>query len=478
MTDTAPTILWLRRDLRLADHPGWAAALAGGGPVIPVFVLDPATEARWGAAPKWRLERSLADHGRRLAERGSRLVLRRGEALATLRALIAETGATRVVWSRQYDGPSIARDREVKEGLRQTGIEAVSVNASLLFEPWTVETKTGGCYKVYTPFWKALRTAEVAEPLPEPGRLAPPGAWPASDRLEDWGLGRAMNRGAEIVARHARIGEAAARERLDWFCGEAMGSYKADRDRLDLDATSKLGAALATGEISPRTLWHAGWGAFERQSGPAALGADCFVSEVVWREFAYHLAYHTPHIIERNWRAEWDAFPWDADSAAAERWRRGTTGIEAVDAAMREMYVTGTMHNRARMIVASFLTKHLLVDWRAGEAWFREQLVDWDPASNAMGWQWSAGTGPDATPYFRVFNPDTQANRFDPAHAYRDRWIAEGRQQPHPDALSYFDAVPRSWGLSPAAPYPEPVIGLKEGRERALAAYRQLRDAA
>ncbi len=482
MSDRAPTILWLRRDLRLADHPGWEAALAGGGPVIPAFVLDPETEARYGAAPKWRLERALADHGARLAERGSRLVLRRGEALAALRGLIAETGARRVVWSRQYDGPSIERDRAVKAALKEDGVEASSVNASLLFEPWTVETKTGGYYKVYTPFWKALRGEDVAEPLPEPGDLRPPDTWPASEALEDWGLGRAMDRGAAIVARHAILGEQAARDRLDWFLdgenGGPIGRYKTDRDRLDLDGTSKLGAALSFGEMSPRTLWHAGWRAVERLSGEAALGAETFVSEIVWREFAYHLAYHTPHIIERNWRAEWDAFPWDPDSEAAERWRRGVTGIEAVDAAMREMYVTGTMHNRGRMIVASFLTKHLLIDWRAGEAWFRDHLVDWDPASNAMGWQWSAGTGPDATPYFRVFNPATQAERFDPHRAYRDRWIAEGRDRPHEDALSYFDAVPRSWGLAPDAPYPEPVVGLKEGRERALAAYRKLRDAA
>ncbi|MEO1599304.1 MAG: deoxyribodipyrimidine photo-lyase [Pseudomonadota bacterium] len=478
MTEAPPvTLLWLRRDLRLADHPGWQAALAGSGPVIPVFVLDPVVEA-YGAAAKWRLSRSLGDLARRLEARGARLILRRGGALDALEALLAETGARRVVWSRQYEPAARARDTEIKTALKAKGIEVQSVNASLLFEPWEVETKTGGFYKVYTPFWKSVRGADLAEPLAEPADLAAPATWPASDRLEDWGLEATMDRGGAVVARHARIGEEAARDRLAWFLAEAVGRYKADRDRLDLDATSGLSAALATGEISARTLWHAGWDAMRRLSGPAADGAECFVSEVVWREFAYHLLYHTPHIAERNWRPEWDGFPWAEDSDAATRWRQGRTGIAVVDAAMREMYVTGTMHNRARMLVASFLTKHLLVDWRAGEAWFRDCLVDWDPASNAMGWQWAAGTGPDAAPYFRVFNPETQAEKFDPQRVYRDRWIAEGRARPHADALSYFEAIPRAWGLSPNDSYPAPVIGLKEGRERALAAYKKLRDAA
>lgn len=474
---SSATLLWLRRDLRLSDHPGWEAALDGGGSVIPVFLLDPIFEG-YGAAAKWRLEASLGDLARRLEAKGSRLILRRGEALPTLRALMAETGARRVVWSRQYEAAARQRDTEIKAALKGDGVEAVSVNASLLFEPWTVETKTGGFYKVYTPFWKAVRGADLPGPLAEPGDLAAPVDWPATDRLSDWQLGRAMNRGGAILARHARIGEEAAQDRLGWFLGEVVGRYKADRNQLDLDATSGLSAPLAMGEISPRTLWHGGWDAMRRLSGKGADGAEHFVSEVVWREFGYHLLYHTPHIAERNWREEWDGFPWVADSAAAERWRQGRTGVEAVDAAMREMYVTGTMHNRARMLVASFLTKHLMVDWRAGEAWFRDCLVDWDPASNALGWQWTAGTGPDAAPYFRVFNPETQAEKFDPNRLYRDRWIAEGRAKPHADALSYFDAVPRSWGLSAYDAYPAPVVELGQGRERALAAYKRLRDAA
>lgn len=473
--ETAPTLLWLRRDLRLSDHPGWQVALEAGGPVIPVFVLDPVVEESFGAAPLWRLERSVAALAAELSRRGSRLILRRGHALGCLRDLIAETGARRVVWSRLYDGAARARDTEVKAALRADGIEAISVNAALLFEPWEVETKTGGYYKVFTPFWKAVRGAGIADCLPEPSRLSPPDRWPASDRLEDWGMAAAMNRGAEVLGAFAIVGEGAARDRMAAFLDGPIGRYRSDRDRMDVDGTSRLGQCLATGEISARTLWHAGRAAMDRDGGEAAAGAETFVQELVWREFAHHLIYHTPHIETRNWRPEWDGFPWSDGGEGAERWRRGRTGIEIVDAAMREMYVTGTMHNRGRMLVASFLTKHLLVHWQAGEQWFRDCLVDWDPASNAMGWQWSAGSGPDATPYFRIFNPETQAQKFDPRGAYRDRWIAEGRKRPHADALKYFEAIPGAWRLSPDAEYPAPVIGLKEGRERALAAYQESR---
>ncbi|MEM1383272.1 MAG: deoxyribodipyrimidine photo-lyase [Pseudomonadota bacterium] len=473
-TDTPPTLLWLRRDLRLADHPGWHRALVAGGPVIPVFLRDGLVDSI-GAAPKWRLRESLADLTARLRARGSDLVLRTGDALTCLRALAAETGAKRVVWSRLYDPRAIARDSAIKAALKEDGLEVESVNASLLFEPWTVDTKTGGFYKVFTPFWKAVRASGLAEPLAEPGDLAAPQSWPASERLEGWRLGGAMGRGAEIVARFALVGETAARDRLETFIADRAAAYKVERDRTDLPATSKLAENLTHGEISPLTVWHAGRAAMERLTGAGVDGAETFVQEVVWREFSYHLLYHTPQIESENWRGDWDAFPWAGDSEAAERWRRGMTGVPMVDAGMREMYVTGTMHNRVRMLVASFLTKHLLTHWKIGEAWFRDCLIDWDVAANAMGWQWAAGSGPDATPYFRVFNPATQAEKFDPRSAYRDRWLAEGKANPHPDALAYFAAVPRAWGLDPAAPPPEPIIGLAEGRARALDAYNQHR---
>ena len=464
------TILWLRRDLRLADHPGWARALAAGGPVIPVFILDPVLEQSLGAAPAWRLCGSLRSLAADLARHGSRLILRRGAALDVLRTLSARTGARRVVWSRLYDPGSIARDTAVKDALTAEGIAVDSVNSGLLFEPWTVATGQGGFYRVYTPFWRAVRGREVPAPLPVPGNLAAPDGWPDTERLEDWRLGAGMSRGATVVARHARIGEAAANARLDEFLDSRLARYREDRDRLDLDGTSGLSENLTHGEISPGCLWHAGLAAMEADPASAA-GAEHFLKELAWREFAWHLMFHSPHIETANWRADWAGFPWRPDNPDAERWRRGMAGIAVVDAAMRQLWVTGTMHNRARMIVASFLTKHLLTDWRVGADWFRDCLIDWDPASNAMGWQWVAGSGPDAAPYFRIFNPETQAAKFDPQGHYRDRFLAEGRARPHADALAFFEVGPRAWGLSPDQPPPAPVIGLAEGRARALDAY-------
>jgi len=466
-------VVWLRRDLRLADHPALAAAAASGRPVIPVFVCDSLVEET-GAAAKWRLGSGIAEFARSLAARGSRLVLRRGEAGTVLPALVAETGASAVYWTRAYGPAAVARDTAVKAGLRAAGIEAQSFDGSLLAEPWQVTTGQGGPYRVYTPFWKALRARGAAAPLPAPAELRMPAEWPASDRLEDWGLARAMDRGAAVVAAHVHVGEAAALARLEAFLGGAVADYAEARDYPARAACSGLSENLTYGEISPRTVWHRALRLRETERGVAA-GVEKFLSELAWRDFAWHLAFHSPAILDRNWRAGWDGFPWRSDNDDAEAWRRGMTGEPMVDAAMREMYVTGTMHNRARMIAASYLTKHLLTDWRVGQAWFADCLTDWDEASNAMGWQWVAGSGPDAAPFFRVFNPAAQADRFDPDGSYRRRFIAEGQAAPAAEALAYFRAVPRRWGLSPGAAYPGPVVGLGEGRERALAAYARHR---
>ncbi|QDL90356.1 deoxyribodipyrimidine photo-lyase [Paroceanicella profunda] len=471
MTDTAPALLWFRRDLRLADHAALTAAAAGGRPVIPVFVLDPETEAI-GAAALWRLGLGLEELARSLGARGMRLVLRRGPARAALSRLAADTGARALHWTRLYDPASVARDTQVKAELRREGMETVSHPGHVLFEPWTVATGSGGPFRVFTPFWKSVRGRGQDPALPVP-ELRAPARWPASDRLEDWELGAAMNRGAAVVAAHVAVGEQAARDRLSAFLRGSLDGYAADRDRMDRAATSRLSENLTYGEISPRSIWHAGTRALEE----GRPGAEAFLRELAWRDFAWHLMHHVPDLATANWRREWDAFPWRGDSAEAEAWRRGRTGEPVVDAAMREMFVTGTMHNRARMIVASYLTKHLLTDWRIGLAWFAECLTDWDPASNALGWQWTAGSGPDAAPYFRVYNPALQAEKFDPKGHYRHRFLAGyGPGRPHGDALSYFDAVPRSWGLVADTPPPEqPLIGLKEGRARALEAYAALR---
>ncbi|MEO1550679.1 MAG: deoxyribodipyrimidine photo-lyase [Pseudomonadota bacterium] len=464
-----PTIFWFRRDLRLDDHPGLTAAREAGGPVIPVAILDPLTESL-GAAPLWRWGEGVDALATSLKDLGSHLVLRKGDAAEVLRALIAETGARTVLWSRAYDPASINRDKAVKSALVEAGVTARSIPGHVLFEPWTVETGQGSFYKVYTPFWKSVRDRDVGAPVSAPADLPAPDTWPRSDSLDDWALAKGLNRGADVLKPHANAGEAAARARLSQFVDDRIEAYDTDRDRLDRNGTSCLSENLALGEISARRCFAAARHALDQ----GKAGAETFAKEIVWRDFAYHLAYHTPQLVEGNWRPEWDDFPWRGESEAFTRWCQGRTGEPVIDAAMREMYVTGRMQNRARMLVASYLTKHLLTHWRLGCDWFAQCLIDWDPASNAMGWQWAAGTGPDAAPYFRVFNPATQADKFDPGNHYRTRWVAELARAPGDEALSYFEAIPRSWGLSHTDAYPDPLVDLKDGRERALAAYKSL----
>lgn len=380
--------------------------------------------------------------------------------------MIAETGAAGVLWQRQYDPAAQARDAGVKAALRAQGLRAESFAGALLVEPWEVSTGSGGFYKVYTPFWRNLAAGRMAPPVPAVTRLRAPEVWPASEDLSDWALGAAMRRGAAVVLPYQRVGEAAAQARLAAFVAGPIRTYAAERDQMGVaDATSGLSENLAWGEIGPRVIWAAA----ERAQHEGAAGAETFQKELVWREFAAHLMYHSPHILTDPWREGWEGFPWRGDNPDAERWRRGMTGEPIVDAAMRELYVTGRMHNRARMIVASYLTKHLMTDWRVGQAWFAECLTDWDAASNAMGWQWVAGCGPDAAPFFRVFNPAGQAEKFDADGRYRRRWLNPAE----PEARAYFDAVPESWQLRAAAPYPRAMVDLAEGRARALAAYAQ-----
>ncbi|MDA8585659.1 DNA photolyase family protein [Rhodobacteraceae bacterium] len=465
---TKPVIWWIRKDLRLSDNLALTEAVATGRPVIPVFILDEVFET-YGAAPLWRFGLGVAAFARALEAAGSRLICRRGKAVDVLAQLVAETGAEAVRWSRAYDPAQVARDKSVKTALAEAGVDAASTTGHVMFEPWSVETKTGGFYRVYSPFWRAVAGRDVAVPLPRPSKIPPPKAWPASEEIADWALDAPMRRGASVVSEHVVVGEDLAANRLADFVEDRITAYKDRRDFPAETATSGLSENLAWGEISPAQCWHAA----RRSVEEGSRGAEHFLKELVWREFAYHLVWHTPHILDQNWREGWNGFPWgrDGNASAVRAWRQGRTGVRFVDAAMREMYVTGTMHNRARMIVASFLTKHLMTHWRIGQGWFDDCLIDWDPASNAMGWQWTAGCGPDAAPYFRVFNPDGQLDKFDKVGTYVRRWLAEGETNPTSTALSYFDAIPKSWDLSADDEYPEPVVSLAEGRARALEAY-------
>ncbi|WP_299933136.1 deoxyribodipyrimidine photo-lyase [uncultured Pelagimonas sp.] len=470
MTDLAPIILWFRRDLRLRDHAALTHAVNSGRPVIPVFLNDTSV-SDLGAAPKWRLHKGLEVFGAALSELGSRLILRSGDAEQCLLQLCVETGASGVVWQRAYDPQSVARDTQVKAALKSQGLEAQSFDGAVLHEPWTVKTGQGSDYKVYSAFRRAVWGRNIVPSLAPVPKPTSPTTWPTSEALSDWHLTRPMNRGGAVLANHNPVGEEAALERLETFITDDLSRYATDRDQLAVHGTSRLSGHLALGEISVARCWQAGQHALQ-MGNP---GAETFLKELLWREFAGYLLWHSPDMQTKAWRPEWRGFKWntDPDHPHFIAWSQARTGVPLVDAGMRELYVTGTMHNRVRMIVASYLTKHLRMHWRLGQAWFADCLTDWDAASNAMGWQWVAGCGPDASPYFRVFNPDTQRDKFDKGGRYVQRWLAETSPSPDALALSYFDAVPRNWGLSPNAPYPHPIVSLAQGRRDALDAYER-----
>lgn len=425
-----------------------------------------------GAATRWRLQGALSALAADLKARGGALVVRTGDAAEVVAGVAAEVDAAEIHATDWPEPARSAADARVAQRLEADGRRLILHCGHLLVAPQAIRTGSGGVYKVYTPFARAVRRHGVPAPLPEPKICwaDPPRYEPLPDLAPD------MDRGAEVVARHAApAGEAAARERLDAFLGRAAGYLQRDRpDRPE--ATSGLSDALATGEISPRTIWAA---AERHLHDPArAQAAEKFLSELTWRDFAWHLLTEWPTLPEREWRADFAAFPFRRDTADETAWTRAITGEPLVDAGLREMFVTGRMHNRVRLAVASYLSKHLLIDWRVGLRWFADTLIDWDPASNAMNWQWVAGSGPDASPYFRIFNPATQAAKFDPKGDYRRRWLWGWDGSDSEDARDYFDAVPRSWGMDPADGYPdEPIVDLAAGRQRALEALATMRQA-
>ena len=450
MSTSSPVIVWFRRDLRLADNPALAGAAATGRPVVPVFILDKDTPGLRppGGAARWWLHHSLAALADDLAALESRLILRRGAAGAVLDALIAETGADTVLWNRCYDKGSTARDTEIKADLRAQGFRAESFNASLLLEPWEITTKAGGGYKVYTRFWQACRAAgDPLRPAPAPKALAVPEIWPRSDNLADWGLPPRSPDWAAEFSDHWTPGAAGATDRLDRFLDGPVMNYADHRDFPAKPATSGLSPHLAWGDIGPRQVWAAA-----AKAAPAGQGRETFLKELVWREFAHHVLYHFPDLAERPMDARFEVFPWAADDGLLAAWQQGRTGYPLVDAGMRELWATGTMHNRVRMVAASFLVKHLLQPWQAGEAWFWDTLLDADAASNPFNWQWVAGCGADAAPYFRIFNPTLQGEKFDKGGDYVRRWVPE---------------------LGTDA-YPAPIVDHKRARERALAAFKSL----
>lgn len=444
----SPSLVWFRDDLRLADNPALRAAVDRGGPVVAVFVLDEESPGfrPLGGAARWWLHHSLAALADGLREKGTALVLRRGAAAEVIPRLAAEVGAGAVFWNRRYSAPERTVDAGLKESLRADGHEVSSFAASLLFEPWTVRTGAGTPYGVFTPFWRACQQLPAPrEPLSEPREIAGPPAPPASDDLDGWGLLPTAPDWAGGLRERWTPGEPAARRRLHAFLAEDVADYDRARDEPAGGATSMLSPRLRWGELSPHQVWHAAVSSGARVGG--------FLSEVGWREFAWHTLFHAPDLATKNLKPAYDAFPWPRLKPSMLRaWQRGETGVPLVDAGMRELWVSGFMHNRVRMVTASFLIKNLLIDWRRGEEWFWDTLVDADAASNPFNWQWVAGSGADAAPYFRIFNPELQAKKFD----------ADGRYV-------------REW--APDAAEREPIVDLKETRDAALAAYEEVKRA-
>ncbi|MBB4301332.1 deoxyribodipyrimidine photo-lyase [Rhodobium orientis] len=479
----APVLLWFRRDLRLADNPALAAAIDTGRPVVPVYVRDDedAGDRAPGGASRWWLHGSLKALADDLASRGSRLILRSGKAADVLDDLLQETGATSVFWNRRYEPWATARDEAIKTSLKERGIAAKSFNAALIREPWEIQTKDGGPYKVFTPFWKALRgLGDPDRPEPAPDRIPAPDALPKTENLDDWKLPPEKPDWAGGLRHTWTPGEKGAQEQLASFVDEAVMAYDDKRNFPGTDGTSRLSPHLHFGEIGPRQVWHAAIAAGMSATGqPMPKGVETFLSEIAWREFSYHLLYHFPTIPKEPLRPEFADFDWKDDAEGLKAWQEGRTGYPIVDAGMRELWATGWMHNRVRMIVASFLVKDLLVHWRDGEAWFWDTLVDADLANNTASWQWVAGSGADAAPYFRVFNPVLQGEKFDPDGTYVRRWVPELKDLSGKAVHAPWTAQPlelKEAGIALGRDYPEPIVDHAVARKRALERYQRMKD--
>lgn len=479
-SQSAVSIVWFRSDLRLADNPALHAAIGQGGSVLPLFIWAPEEEEPWapGAASRWWLHNSLEKLAGSFGELGSALVLRRGPSLEQLLELARVCKATSIFWNRTYEPASIARDAEIKRQLREAGLRAESFNASVLNEPWTVLNKSGKPFQVFTAYWRAcLERPEPAIPLPAPASLPCLQPAPASLALETLELLPRVDWAAGLRAAWVP-GEAGGRQELRQFLANHLDGYEQCRDLPGVSGTSRLSPHLHFGEVSPGQVWHA----LKEVRADASRAADWhrhqFLTELGWREFGRHLLYHFPHITTRPLREPFERFPWRKSPDLVRAWQQGLTGFPLVDAGMRELWTTGFMHNRVRMVAASFLVKNLMVPWQEGAKWFWDTLVDADLASNTLGWQWVSGCGADAAPFFRIFNPILQGEKFDPTGAYARRWVPELSRlpdrwiyKPHQAPAEVLAQARVRLGLD----YPEPVVSLFASRNAALEAYQGIR---
>lgn len=476
------TLVLFSNALRLADNAALLAAVDAGGPVIPVYVFDEQSPKvrPLGAASKWWLLKSLTSLQKDLRERGSDLIIRRGNTTNCIAELAAEVDAARVMLTRGYTPAAVATEQSLHKALEQMNIECRRFGGYLLLEPEMVRTKTGTKYTVFTPFWRtASELIDTTEPQPVPSIITAPESWPVSDDIGLLGLEPKPAHWAAPIAARWQPGEAGARERLADFLEGPVQTYKQARDFPATDATSSLSPHLTFGEISPRTLW------FEAKKHMAAndaisTGGAHFLRELGWREFSTHLLFHFPEMQTRPMRKQFAEFPWrEGHGDLVEAWQKGQTGFPIVDAGMRQLWQLGWMHNRVRMIVASFLVKDLLWHWHEGEAWFWDTLVDADFANNIASWQWVAGCGADASPYFRIFNPTTQGEKFDGKGDYVRRFVPELANLPDKYIHNPSEApagVLEMAGVKLGETYPKPIIDRKQARERALAALASIKN--
>lgn len=475
-----PVIYWFRQDLRLDDLPGLAYAVSTGKPVLPCYILDDDTPGHWrtGAASRWWLHHSLESLSKEIKQHGGPLILRRGKPIAELQQLAEESGATDIVCTRMYEPWAAQLESAVHSHFSETNINFRRYGGSLLHEPETISNQSGQPYKVFTPFWRQC-LAGPEPPTPQP--LASDVQWfkgnANSDRLTDWQL---YPNNPDWTAGWEKLwqpGSSGAMDRLAIFLRQGIDDYDEGRNHPAKERTTRLSPHLHYGEISPRAVWHS---ARKTAAGNAALEreADKFLSELGWRDFSHHLLHHFPHMPEKPFKTVFDHFPWLADETLLRAWQKGLTGYPMVDAGMRELWQTGFMHNRVRMIAASFLTKHLLIHWRKGADWFWDTLLDADLANNSCGWQWVAGSGADASPYFRIFNPVAQGKKFDAKGIYIRRWVPELHALPNKHLHAPWEApadVLSDAGVTLGSTYPHPVVDHKAARERALTAYAFLR---
>lgn len=451
----ARAVVWFRRDLRLSDNPALEAAAKLGAEIIPLFIWAPEEEDPWapGEASRWWTYQSLRSLESDLKKRGLKLIIRRGDSLGSLKKLISESQSQFVFWNRLYEPALRARDEKVKLELKSMGLEVRSFNSSLLFEPWSLETGAGKPFQVFTPFYNACLKKSVEEPRARPELNLPSTIPLKSESLDSLDLIPKI-KWHQKLSDHWAPGEAHAIKEFQSFLNIGVGTYKQDRDLPSISGTSRLSPRLHFGEIGPRQVWKLTQDHLASlKSSSQKVSADFFLRELVWREFAHHVLYHFPETPQRPLRQSFERFPWVYELKVLRAWQRGETGIPIVDAGMRELWRTGWMHNRVRMIVGSFLTKHLLHSWTEGAKWFWDTLVDANLANNTLGWQWISGCGADAAPYFRIFNPSLQAEKFDPQGHYIQRWLPE---------------------LKNGGKYPAPIIDLKTGRERALEAFKSI----